>query len=280
MSVGSRTAFVLGGGGRWGAVEVGMIRALEEAGIVPDLILGTSIGAFNGSVIADLPGPEGVERLISLWEEISTTGVLRGGAFERIRNVATFRPAIHTTSELRKVLEHVFAEGKRIEELKIPFQCVAASIERSAEHWFTEGPLVDALLASSAVPALFPPVNIGDEHFYDGGLVNSVPVGRAVQMGATVIFVLQVGRLESPLRPPQRLHESALISFEIARRNRYTSALASLPDEIELHVLPSGNPLPFDDRRQLRWRDTSSTTELAEGAYAASKEYLASASLR
>ena len=275
MSDDIHTAFVLGGGGRWGAVEVGMIRALEEVGIAPDIILGTSIGAFNGSVIADLPGPEGVSRLMGLWDEISSTGVLKGGAFERIKNVATFRPAIHTTSELRNVLEHIYPDDRKIEDLSVPFQCVAASIERSAEHWFTEGPLVDALLASSAVPALFPPVKIGEEHFYDGGLVNSVPVGRAVALGASVIYVLQVGRMESPLRPPRKLHESALISFEIARRNRFTTELENLPEGIELHILPSANPLAFDDMRQLRWRDTTSTAELADGAYAASKAYLA-----
>jgi len=275
MSDDIHTAFVLGGGGRWGAVEVGMIRALEEGGIAPDIVLGTSIGAFNGSVIADLPGPKGVARLMALWDEISSTGVLKGGAFERIKNVATFRPAIHATSELRNVLEHMYPDDKKIEDLSVPFQCVAASIERAAEHWFTEGPLVDALLASSAVPALFPPVKIGEEHFYDGGLVNSVPVGRAVALGASVIYVLQVGRMESPLRPPRKLHESALISFEIARRNRFTTALENLPEGIELHVLPSANPLAFDDRRQLRWRDTTSTAELADGAYAASKAYLA-----
>ena len=269
-----KTAFVLGGGGRWGAVEVGMIRALEEAGISPDLILGTSIGAFNGSVIADMPGPEGVRRLIGLWEEISTTGVLKGGALERIKNVAAFRPAIHTTSELRTILEHLYPGETLIEDLATPFQCVAASIERSTEHWFTKGPLVDALLASAAVPALFPPVKIGGEHFYDGGLVNSVPVGRAVELGANVIYVLQVGRMESPLRAPQRLHESALISFEIARRSRFSAALENLPEDIEIHVLPSGNPLAFDDRRQLRWRDTTSTAELVDGAYDASRAYL------
>ncbi|MGH8913885.1 MAG: patatin-like phospholipase family protein, partial [Acidimicrobiia bacterium] len=65
------TAFVLGGGGRWGAVEVGMLRALDEEGLLPDLVLGTSIGAFNGSVIADRPGPEGVARLADLWAGIA-----------------------------------------------------------------------------------------------------------------------------------------------------------------------------------------------------------------
>jgi NTE family protein len=271
------TAFVLGGGGRWGAVEVGMLRALDEAGIQPDLILGTSIGAFNGSVIADRPGEAGVGVLTDLWVEISDSDVLQGSRMDRLKNVATLRPALHETSELRALLEHVHPPGRRIEDLAVPFQCVAASIERAAEHWFTEGPLIEALLASSAVPALFPPVEIDGEHFYDGGLVNSVPLARAVELGAREIFVLQVGRLESPLRPPERLHEAALISFEIARRHRYTTAVENLPEDIDLHVLPSGNPVAFDDTRQLKWRDVGSTKDLVEGAYRASMTYLAGA---
>jgi NTE family protein len=268
------TAFVLGGGGRWGAVEVGMLRALDESGIAPELVLGTSIGAFNGSVIADKPGTEGVEKLSGLWIEIAESDVLLGRRFDRLKNAATLKPALHDTSEMRRLLEHVHAVDRRIEELAIPFQCVAASIERAAEHWFTSGPLIEALLASSAVPALFPPVEIDGEHFYDGGLVNSVPLARAIDLGATRIFVLQVGRIESQLRPPQRLYEAALISFEIARRHRFTSSVESLPPGIELHLLPSGNPVEFDDTRQLKWRDVSSTHELIDGAYTASTEYL------
>jgi NTE family protein len=269
-----RTAYVLGGGGRWGAVEVGMLKALGDAGIVPDLVLGTSIGAFNGSVIADDPGRGGVERLASFWDEVSGADLFRGGLVDRMKNVATLKPAIHETSEIRQILEHVHGREKLIEDLSIPFQCVAACIERAAEHWFTSGPLVDAVLASSAVPALFPPVKIDGEHFYDGGLVNSVPLTRAVELGADVVYVLQVGRIESPLRPPERLHEAALISFEIARRHRFTTTMANLPAGVEVHLLPSGNPVAFDDRRQLRWRSTGDTTSLIEVAYAASTEYL------
>ncbi|MGA7097091.1 MAG: patatin-like phospholipase family protein [Acidimicrobiia bacterium] len=268
-------AFVLGGGGRWGAVEVGMLRALDEAGVRPDLILGTSIGAFNGSVVADTPGPDGVLRLTELWQEIGRSGLLQGSRLDRLKNAATLQPALHDTSELRDLLERVHDPGKRIEQLSIPFQCVAASIERAAEHWFTEGPLIDALLASSAVPALFPPVEIDGEHFYDGGLVNSVPLARAVDLGSDVIYVLQVGRVESSLRPPERLYEAALISFEIARRHRFTAAVESLPMGIDLHLLPSGNPVAFDDSRQLKWRDVSTTSDLIEGAYRAATDYLA-----
>jgi NTE family protein len=269
------TAFVLGGGGKWGAVEVGMLQALDRAGIRPDMVLGTSVGAFNGSVIADRPGPEGVARLTDLWIEIARSDVLQGGTFERVKNVATFKPSLHETSELRGLLEQVHAKDRRIEDLPITFQCVAASIERAAEHWFTEGVLIDAILASSAVPALFPPVEIGGEHFYDGGLVNSVPLTRAVDLGARVVYVLQVGRIEAPLRPPERLHEAALIAFEIARRHRYSTTVQNLPAGIELHLLPSGNAVSFDDGRQRKWRDVSSTHELIKGAFEASAEYLA-----
>ena len=194
MSASPRTAFVLGGGGRWGAVEVGMLKALVAADIHPDLILGTSIGAFNGSVIADQPGEAGVERLVDLWKKMSEAEVFRGGLIDRIVNVATLKPAIHKTEELQLILEHVHGTGKRIEDLEIPFQCVAASIEKSGEHWFTQGPLLKAILASAAVPTLFPPVEIDGEHFYDGGLVNSVPLDRATKLGAEVIYVLQIGR--------------------------------------------------------------------------------------
>lgn len=271
-----KTAFVFGGGGRWGAVEVGMLQALDEASIRPDLVLGTSIGAFNGSVVADDPGPGGVRRLTDLWDEISGSGILRTRVIDQVKNAASLRPGLHSTRDLRLILEHVHGRGRRIEDLRIPFQCVAASIERAAEHWFTEGPLIDSILASSAIPALFPPIEIDGAHYYDGGLVNSVPVGRAVELGATTIYVLQVGRLESPLRPPERLYEAALISFEIARRHRFATDVRNLPDDVDFHLLPSGNPVEFTDRRQLRWRDTSGIAEMIDGAYKATSEYLSS----
>jgi NTE family protein len=272
-----KTAFVLGGGGRGGAVEVGMIQALDEVSIHPDLILGTSIGAFNGAVIADYPGRDGVERLTRFWEEVTRADLLQTSLLGRARRVATLKPSLHETAELRELVEHAIHPDTMIDDLHVPFQCVAASIEKSAEHWFTSGPLVDAVLASSAVPALFPPVEIEGEHFYDGGLVDSVPLGRAVQLGADVIYVLQVGRLESPLRPPERLHEAALISFEIARRHRFATTMQHLPDNVDVHLLPTGSPIAWDDRRQLKWKDTGGIEERMKGAYRAAFDYLSEA---
>lgn len=268
------TAFVLGGGGKWGAVEVGMLQALDEAGIEPDLVLGTSIGAFNGSVVASTPGAVGVERLTALWEEISDSDLLRGDFLHRVKSIATLQPAIQGSGEIRELLESVHGSGAQIDDLKLPFQCVAAQIETATEHWFDTGPLVEALLASSAIPAIFPPVEIAGKHYYDGGLVNSVPLTRAVDLGATRIFVLQVGRIESELRPPNRLYEAALISFEIARRHRFTTTMSNLPEGVEVHLLPSGNPIDFDDRRQIRWNKLGETGALSETGYRASADYL------
>ena len=267
-------AFVLGGGGRWGAVEVGMIQALDEAGIQPDLVLGTSIGAFNGAVISDYAGSAGVERLTGFWEEVTGAELFQSSMLERLTRVATLKPSMHGAEELRSLIAKAIHPDTVFEDLQVPFQCVAASIERSAERWFESGPLVDAVLASASVPALFPPVEIDGEHFYDGGLVDSVPLSRAVSLGADTIYVLQVGRLESPLRPPERLYEAALISFEIARRHRFTTAMENLPEGVDVHVLPTGSPLAWDDRRQLKWSDTGGIAERMRTAYEASVDYL------
>lgn len=271
------TAFVLGGGGKWGAVEVGMLQALDEAGIEPDLILGTSIGAFNGAVIADYPGREGVERLKGLWEEVTGADLFHAGFFNRAFRVATLKPSLHETRELRDLIEHAIHPETRIEDLPVPFQCVAASIEEVADHWFDSGPLVEAVLASSAVPALFPPVEIDGQHFYDGGLVDSVPLGRAVALGADVVYVMQVGRMEAPLRPPERIYEAALISFEIARRHRFATTMRDLPEGVEVHVLPTGSPVAWDDRSQLKWKDTGGIEDRMTTAYQSTVDYLGAA---
>jgi NTE family protein len=164
---------------------------------------------------------------------------------------------------------------RRIEDLPVPFTCCAASIEDAAEHWFDRGPVVDAVLASAAVPGLLPPAEVDGRHYLDGGLVNSIPLGRAVELGARRIFVLQVGRVDQPLRPPQRPWEVAMVAFEIARRHRYARDLAAVPDGVEVHVLPIGGGTPrWDSRAALRYRATGATGHRVAAAHAASAKYL------
>jgi NTE family protein len=269
------TAFVLGGGGALGAHEVGMLRALLERGVAPELVLGTSIGAINGSAVAADPTPTAVERLTETWTAIEHGDLLGGSLLGRLGTLARTRTNLHGNESLRTLLESGFGD-RRIEDLAVPFQCVAASIERAAERWFADGPVVDAVLASSAVPGILPAVEIDGEHYLDGGIVNSIPVGRAVQLGARVIYVLHVGRLDRPLDPPRWPWEVGLVAFEIARRHRFVGDLAALPDDVEVHVLPTGqvNPPRYSDLSQLRYRATARIPERIDRAYEASLAYL------
>lgn len=251
-----------------------MLRALIEAGISPQLVLGTSVGAINGAVVAAQPDGTSVARLADLWRDLTGGDVFGGSVFTQTATLVRTRTHVHRHGPLRRLLRAQFAD-LRIEDLAIPFQCVAASIERASDHWFDRGSLVDAVLASSAVPGLLPAVHIDGEHFLDGGLVDSIPVGRAVELGARTIYVLQVGRVESPLRPPRQPLEVALVAFEVARRHRFIATMESLPAGVDVHVLPTGtDPLPFPDRRQFRYRDFSSVPAKIDAAYQASAAYL------
>lgn len=270
-----RTAFVLGGGGVLGAVEVGMLRALLEHGVRPDLVLGTSIGAFNGALVAQRPEPEVVERLTGLWASVGTAREAGYGdrPLRSVRRAVASGTHLWSAGPLRKRLEDELGDV-RFEDLAVPFQVCAASIERAAEHWFDSGPVVDAVIASAAVPGLLPPARVDGEHYLDGGIVNSVPLGRAVALGATRVFVLQVGRLDRPLRPPKRPWEVARVSFEIARRHRFVRELAELPDDVECHVLPARGTSGRDDTL-LGTRDFSGVQDRIDQTYDAARAYLA-----
>ncbi|MFD2091469.1 patatin-like phospholipase family protein [Blastococcus deserti] len=266
------TAFVLGGGGVLGAAEVGMLRALFEHGVHPDLVVGTSVGAINGALVAADPGPSAVDRLRAVWEELASQQVFAGSVLGRMSTLVRTRTHLHRAEPLRQLLE-AHLPVKTFAELRIPFQCVAASIERAAEHWFSDGALVDAVLASCAVPGLLPPVQLAGEHYLDGGLVHSIPVGRAVALGAGTIYVLHVGRIDRPLRPPTRPWEVATVAFEIARRHRFAGDLAALPPGVTVHVLPSGDTAPLSTAN-LRYRDFSGVAARIDRAHAAAGDHL------
>ncbi len=266
-------AFVLGGGGVHGSAEVGMLRALLEADIAADVVLGTSVGAINGAALSLAPGADGIERLAKLWEGLATNEVFGGSVMARTATLVKTRTHLHPQGPMRRMLREEFADTL-IQELPVRFECVAASIERAREHWFVDGPVVEAVLASCAVPGLLPPMRIDDEHYFDGGLVDSIPVGRALTLGARTVFVLQVGRVEAPLRPPRQPWEVGMVAFEIARRHRFLTTMAAIPDDVGVHVLPSGDALAFDDRRQFRYRDFSSVPDRIEAAYESASAYL------
>jgi len=267
-------AFVLGGGGVLGAAEVGMARALLEAGIRPDLVCGTSVGAINGAAIAADPRPEGAQQLLEMWEALAGNDMLGGSLVGRVASLITHKTALHGNGNLRRMLlDHL--PVRTFEDLAVPFECVAASIERAREHWFDTGDLIEPVLASCALPGVFPPVQVGEEHFFDGGLVNSIPLERAVARGADTVWVLHVGRLEEDLTAPRFLWEVAFVAFEISRRHRFFTDLERVGPEVTVHVLPTGLPQRASATwSNLRYRDTRRIAGRAELAYEATREYL------
>jgi NTE family protein len=267
-------AFVLGGGGLLGACEAGMARALAEAGVRPDRVFGTSIGAINGALIASDPSPAGALRLVEMWDRMSADDILAGSLLGRISELVRTRTSLHSSSALRRLLEERLPVTD-FSQLEVPFECVAASIERAEEHWFTDGDLIDAVLASCALPGVFPPVEVDGEHFLDGGLVNSIPVARAVRRGATDIWVLHVGRIEEPLRVPRFPWEVGFVAFEIARRHRFHTDLAYLPEGVTVHTLPTGLGIrPSSSWSNLRYRDAARIGNRVEAAYDATAAYI------
>lgn len=251
-----------------------MLRALREAGVRPDLIVGTSVGAINGALLAATPD-DAADRLSALWGNLAADSPFEASLLEQATTFARSRTHLHGAHRLRRLLlTHLPA--RTFDELTVPFQCVAASIERATARWFTDGSLIDALLASTAVPGLLPAAVVDGEHHLDGGLVDSIPVGRAVELGARRIFVLQVGRIEQPLTAPKWPWEVGVVAFEIARRHRFHEEVNRLPPEVDVHVLPTGitDGLAPTDASQLRYRDTSRVGDRVATAHAAAAAYL------
>ena len=265
-------AFVLGGGGLQGAHEVGMLQALAEASVRPDLVVGTSVGALNGVFVAAYPG-DAAARLSALWQGDSLRSAFAEKLWGRTMRLLRSGTHLHTFEPLRSLLA-ADLPGPSFADLVLPFHCVAASIENASAAWFSSGPVIPAVCASCAVPGLFPPVRVGSSHYFDGGLVDSIPVGRAVALGATELYVLHAGRIESPLPVPRRPWQVGLVAFEIARRHRFHEELASLPAGVRVHVLPSGGDGLPPGLSQFKYRDKSKVAASIARAHTATARYL------
>ena len=263
-----RTAFVLSGGGNLGAIQVGMLRALTERGIVPDVVLGCSVGAMNGAVYAQDPGSGAVDRLDRFWRHSTGHAVMPSSRIPPAVQLLRKGPSLHSNAGLRDGLHELLGEQPRFEDFVLPFQCVAVDVERAVERWFDEGDPVPAILASAALPAVYPPVVIDGVRYMDGGVVDNVPIGRAVELGCRTIYVLHVGPHGRPDAEIRRPLDGALLAYWVARNSRFARDLASLPARVEAIVLPPGR------RPELKFDDFSQTDELIRQGYDNSARFL------
>ena len=264
-------AFVLGSGANLGSTQVGMLRALVERGAQPDLIVGSSTGAINGAVFAHDPTAEGVAALTESWRRVDTRLLVQRSRVANAVAMTRRRAALNRSDGVRRMLESMLT-ARTFDELKVRFECVATDLVRADEHWFDGGPLVDAVLASCSIPVVLPPVEIDGVRYLDGGLVNDVPLTRAVERGATSVYVVGMGRLAQPWAEPQRPLGMGVQSYWVARKHRFKRDLEAVPEGVTVHVLPDGDPPPS------RYHDVSRSIVMMEAAYAASSAYLESVS--
>ena len=255
------TAFVLAGGGSRGAVQVGMLSELVDRGIRADRVYGASVGAVNGAAYCGDPTPEGMKRLESVWRGLSGARVFPRSLGHGPWTFLQQRPSVHSAAGLREVIEEGLAY-ERLEDAEIPLEVVTTSLSDGRERWLTSGPVVEAVLASAAIPAIFPPVRVDGDLLVDGGVVNNVPISRPIAAGATRIYVLLCGPLHYQPRPPRRPVEAVLAGFFVAIHARFTRELALLPDGVEVVVFSGGGDPSAD------YRDFSATPELIDAGRA------------
>lgn len=293
------TAFVLAGGGARGAFQVGALKALIEHGVRPDVLVGTSIGSWNGAWLARNPTGENADELVETWRGLTTLQVLLGVESRRqlpqasvgmrllmaARRLARGYPSLYDDRGLRQLIGRHLGDSN-FESMAVPLRIIATDLTRGTRAVFTNGPVMPAILASSAMPGVFPPVCIDNHVYVDGGALDNCSLETAVKLGARRIFVIDVDSSEfdepatiwcNDVTPAQlresgsSAHAMALVlqrMTQVVCRYQFEQAIQRLPRGIEVHVLRpgrdvAGGVLDFD--RSSEWIDH---------AYAVTRDYL------
>jgi|1186.fasta_scaffold43996_2 NTE family protein len=262
------TAFVLSGGGSLGAVQVGMLKALAERNVTPDLLIGTSAGALNAVfVAAHGTSPASLDLLAATWAALRRDDVFPFRAQQMVLALAGARDALCADSGLeRLVRRHVhFA---RLEDAPISVHLVTTDLLSGEEVLLSDGDPVSAVLASSAIPAVLPPVQRDGRTLVDGGLADNAAISQAVSLGADRIFVLPTGYACALPAPPRRPLAVAVQALSLLVQRRLISDVALYASQVDLVVLPPLCPL------RISAIDFRQAAQLCRRAHASSARWL------
>lgn len=261
------TAFVLSGGGSLGAVQVGMLLALAERDITPDLVFGTSVGAINAAWVAGRPGLAGARDLADVWRGVRRDDVFPTRPLVGLLGFLGRKDHLVPPEALRALLGRHLGYG-RLEDAPVPVRVITSEVTSGVEVVLHRGDAIDAVAASAAIPGVFPPVVIDGHQLMDGGVANNTPISHAIDEGATTIYVLPTGFSCALDRPPKGALGMALQAVSLLVQQRLAVDVARYQDTINLRVLPTLCPLTVTPI------DFSHTDELIDRAHAASGQWL------
>jgi len=268
--IGEKTAFVFAGGGSLGAIQIGMLRALMAADVRADFVVGASVGAINATYFAAVPTAEGIAKLAAIW-----SGLRRSDIFPVSLSsiVGLFRHPgnLVDPSGLRRAIESYLPVSK-IEDTQIPLYVMASNVQGLAVS-LSSGSALEAILASTAIPGIFPPVEINGEVLMDGAVAANTPMRLAAKLGASRIIVLPTGYACALNEPPRSAIGKALHAITLMIAWQLMHELESIAAPIRVHIMPTLCPLavsPFDFSR---------STELIERAERSSRKWIAEGGL-
>jgi NTE family protein len=268
MSKRGPIGFVLSGGASLGAIQVGMLRALYERGISPDLIVGTSAGALNGAYIASRPQSiETADALGEIWR-----GLRRGQGFPLnpltglIGFLGTRDHLVPASGLHRLIRRHV--EHERLGDMPVALHLIAVDVVSGEELRLSSGPSVEAVLASASIPAVLPPVSWNGRELMDGGVANNSPVSHAIELGAQEIYVLPTGNACALDEPPRSALAMALHAVSLLTQRRLIDDIERYRGQAKLIVLPPPCPLAIPPI------DFAHADTLIQRSYSDAREFL------
>jgi len=245
-----KTAFVLAGGGSFGAIQVGMLRELVAHGVVPDLVVGASVGALNGIYFCCDPTAEGVARLEGVW-----SGLRRSDIFplspRHLLGLFTGAASLVDPSGLRGLIARHLSQPQ-LEDSVIPMHVAATDLLTGASVLLSSGPAAEAVLASCAIPGAFPPVRIGEQYLIDGAVASNTPVMAALALGCTRLVVLPTGFACALSTAPTGALACAFHALNLLVARQLVRDLEQLAERVEIATVPPLCPLavsPYDFSR-------------------------------
>jgi NTE family protein len=216
-------AFVFPSGGSGGAAQVGILRALLEAGVYPDVVVGSSVGALNAAFFAMDPTIACVDRLAAIWTDLKREDVFGRNRYRLVARLLLRHDHIYTPNALRALIQR-FCWLDRLEDTAIPVHIVTTDLDHGVARWWERGPASEILYASACLPGLFPPAMLAGHRHVDGGVLEPAPIQRAVDLDATTVYVL--GEIMGPEEEPT----GRLSALDVLIRSFAISRYARLPE--------------------------------------------------